>query len=83
MRLKELDLVMTYRLDIDLCKRLDEVRQRFDRVVHAIQKHRLIADYHAMLKQVICGLARNPRDLIGVIDMSVKTDLLALLPALP
>jgi hypothetical protein len=72
----------TYGLDVDLRKGLDEVRQRFVCVVDAFQQDRLVADYDPVFEQIVRRPSRNPGDLLGVVDVSVKTNLLSHLPAL-
>lgn len=75
-------VLVTYGLNVDVCQSRDERFECNRGVVHAFQKHTLIADYHAVREELLSSLFCDPCNLIDMVNVRMKTDLLAQLPSL-
>lgn len=67
----------TYRLDVQVCKLPDQPPHRLHLIIDAAEENTLVANNNALLKQILSCLLSDPRDLIGMVDVSMQANLLA------
>lgn len=71
-------MAATYRCDIVVCELPDQGTHGVDVVIHAFQEHTLVAHSDASFKEALSGILGDPRDFVGMIEMSVQRHRLSL-----
>lgn len=73
---------LTYGLDIVICQLANQGLHRVQSIIDALQQDALISHNHAVRKQLLRRLSRDPGELARVVEVRVHGDLLAHLLAL-
>jgi hypothetical protein len=72
--------IETYRLDIVIRQLPNQCAHCLNIIINILQQHRLIAHNDTMLKKLLSGFSRDPREFIRVIEMCMQRNLLSAFP---
>ena len=69
---------MAYRLDVVVHQHPKQRTHGLHVIIDAAKQHRLVADADPFLVEALAGLAGDPRDLVGMVEVRMQSHALSL-----